>query len=97
MDGEFGDEAVFQIYGRLSAHESMLVTLYALYFSQMKPEDAEDFVRNIERQMKTAFVSEEADQRAPEGVGLQVARDSQVMASRLLQKALKQAAVLRAK
>jgi len=93
---DFGDDAVPQIYGRLTVHEFMLEILWSQYFAQMRPDQAAKFAADIEARMKRAWIADDVDPRAS-GAALQVALDAQVMAGRLLKKALDRANEIRGK
>jgi hypothetical protein len=95
MNDDFKDEAIFQVYGRLSAHEFMLEILWSQFFAQMTPDQATKFASDIEAKMKRAWMAKDVDPRASSDAGLQVARDAQVMAGRFLKKALDRASEIR--
>jgi len=94
---DYQSEATIQIYGRLTAHEFMLEILLSQFLAQFSQEQATSFAAKIVSQMRTAWTADDADSRAPEDAALRAAHDAQLLASRLLEKALERAGAIRAK
>lgn len=88
------DDATRQAYARLTVHEFMLEILYAQYWAQGSPADAEEARRNILRLMRQAYAAPDVDPAALEDV-FPLLRDAELLAERFLEKVILRAGQIR--
>ena len=85
------NEITLEIIARLSVHEFLLEISYANNLVQIKEKNAEAFVEDLKRRMKTGHVSPNAHQELAEEYGLKIQQRAVEIMEDFLEKALDRA------
>ena len=85
------NEITLDIIARLSVHEFLLEILYSNNFVQIKEKNAEAFVKDLKRRMKTGHVSPNENQELAENYGLEIQQKAVEIMDDFLEKALNRA------
>ena len=85
------NEITLDIIARLSVHEFLLEILYSNNFVQIKEKNAEAFVKDLKRRMKTGYVSPNENQKLAEEYDLKIQQKAVEIMDDFLEKALDRA------
>lgn len=85
------NEITLDLIARLSVHELLIEISYANNLVQIKEKNAEAFVEDVKRRMKTGHVSPNANQELGEEYGLEIQQRAVEIMDDFLKKALDRA------
>jgi len=85
------NKITLDIIARLSVHELLIEIIYSNNLVQIKKKNAEAFVVDIKRRMKTGHVSLKANQELAEEYGLEVQQKAVEIMDDFLEKAFDRA------
>ena len=85
------NEITLDLIARLSVHELLIEISYANNLVQIKEKNAEAFVEDVKRRMKTGHVSLNANQELGEDYGLEIQQRAVEIMDDFLKKALDRA------
>ncbi len=85
------NETTLEIIARLSVHEFLIEISYANNFVQIKEKNAEAFVEDLKRRMKTGHVSLNANQKLAEKNSLNIQQRAVEIMDDFLEKAFDRA------